>query len=346
MKILKFLLYAVLGLVALVCLLGFFAKKTYHIERSIEIDAPDSVVISQVRLTKNFNKWQPWNDLDPKMTLTYFGTDGEVGSGYAWKGNEDVGEGKQTLTAATPTRLDYQLELTEPFKATPKSFFVFEPKGEKTKVSWGFDPVLPFPVNVWAMFTDVDKAFGADYERGLGNLKKVCEAITHPKYGGYEVLAMDIPLKNYVGLRRVVPFEEIMKSFETGFDSIGATILEQKLTTNGPRAGIFWNYDLEKGTSDMAPAIPVNEQKKLGNGFGVFSLGGQKGYVIDYFGVYDSTGKAHDAMALFLKAKGLVEVPPAIEEYVTDVTKEPDTSKWLTRVIYFATPKADSTAKQ
>ncbi|MEN9415964.1 MAG: hypothetical protein RLZ62_2268, partial [Bacteroidota bacterium] len=64
MKFIKYLLYFVLGLVALIGLLGIFAKKTYHIERSVEIDAPKALVYEQIRFFKNFNEWSPWLKLD------------------------------------------------------------------------------------------------------------------------------------------------------------------------------------------------------------------------------------------------------------------------------------------
>jgi hypothetical protein len=40
-----------------------------------------------------------------------------------------------------------------------------------------------------------------------------------------------------------------------------------------------------------------------------------------------------------LAANNLVYVAPAIEEYVVTPATEKDTSKWLTKVIYFAEPQ-------
>ncbi len=45
----------------------------------------------------------------------------------------------------------------------------------------------------------------------------------------------------------------------------------------------------------------------------------------------------------YMEEKKLQSIPQVIEEYVTDPVQEPDTAKWLTRIIYFVEPKRDST---
>ncbi|MCC7246571.1 MAG: SRPBCC family protein [Saprospiraceae bacterium] len=342
MKFLKYLLYAVLGFVVLIVLLGLFAKKTYHVERSIEIDAPRHLVWDQVRHFKNFTKWQPWNDLDPNMQITYEGVDGEVGAAYAWKGTEDVGEGKEVIKKIEGDRIDLEISFKEPFQAVSPVFFQVTGDSMKTKVSWGMDTNFPFPINAWAMFTDINKAMGADYERGLGNLKKLCEGIAHPKYKGYEVVEMDMPVRYFVGLRKEVPITDISAFFQQNLPLAMSAVQENAMTPDGPPCTIVWSYNDSTGLTDMAAVVPVTAAKKLGDGIGVFTLGGRKALKIDYHGQYDSTGLAHAAMEEYLSKKMLTWVPPAIEEYVTDTAKEPDTTKWLTRIYYFAVPKSDS----
>lgn len=340
MKALKVLAYIILGLAAAVVGLGIFASKDYHIERSIEIDAPREVVLEQVRFFKNFPKWSPWQGLDPNMTSSITGTDGEVGAVYAWKGNDNVGAGKQTLKSVTPDRVDFEVVFTEPWESTAPSFVTLAEKGEKTRVSWGFDMHIGFPWNGLAMFTDVDAGVGKDYERGLANLKRICEEIAHKKYRGYEVAETEIPVKYYVGVRKVVAFPDIPAFFGANLPMAMSKVQEAGLPLAGGPSGLFWNYDETAGTTDMAAVVPTSVEKKLGGGVGVFTVGGGRALTIDYYGVYDSTGKAHFALDDYMAENKLRNIPPVIEEYVTDPGSEPDTSKWLTRIIYFVT--ADS----
>ncbi len=338
MRALKILLYIVLGLAAAVIGLGFFATKEYHVERSIEINAPHDTVFEQVRFFKNFPKWSPWQGIDPKMKTSISGTDGEVGAAYTWSGNDDVGTGTQTIKSITPQRIDIELAFKEPWESVSPSFIKLEDKGAKTHVSWGFDMHIGFPWNAFAMFTNVDAAVGKDYEHGLANLKRICEELAHPKYRGYEVTESDIPVKYYVGVRKVVPFAEIPAFFMNTLPLAMSTVQEQGLPLAGAPSGLFWTHDDSTGTADMAAVVPTSVEKKLGGGVGVFTVGGGRALVIDYYGVYDSTGKAHYAMGDYMTQKKLRNIPPAVEEYITDPGAEPDTSKWLTKIIYFVEP--------
>lgn len=262
MKALKYIFYILLSITLLIAGLGIFAKSSYHIERSIVIDAPKALVYDQVRLFKNFHEWLPWSKLDTNMQLIYGGTDGEAGSTYAWKGNKDAGEGKQTLKSVTPDRLEIQQDIVEPLETSIPAYFNITGDEEKTKVTWGFDPHLPFPVNVWAMFTDIDKAMGTDYERGLGYLKRRCESMAHKKYHGYEVAEEDIPAASYISVRKVVPIADISTFFAENLPKIMEVTQKDKLTLAGAPCGLFWSYDEKAGTSDMARSHSGAGRKK------------------------------------------------------------------------------------
>lgn len=338
MKALKIFLYIILGLVAFIIGLGLFGKSDYHIERSIEIDAPREIVYEQVRYFKNFPKWSPWQSLDPNMKTSIEGVDGEVGAVYNWVGNDKVGAGKQTLKNVSPGRIDLEVQFSEPWESISPSAIKMEAQGEKTLVSWGFDMHVGFPWNGFAMLTDMDAAVGKDYERGLGNLKRICEEIAHPKYLGYEVAETEIPVKYYVGVRKNLSFDSLQAFYEAIFPQAMSAIQEQGLTPAGAPSSLTWIWDDSTHTTDMAAAVPIAEAKKFGNGLGVFTVGGGRALVIDYYGMYDSIGSAHLAMEDYMVKKSLRCIPPVLEEYITDPMAEPDTSKWLTKVIYFVEP--------
>jgi effector-binding domain-containing protein len=343
MKALKYIFYLLLGLSALIGGLGIFAKSNYHLERSIVIDAPKSLVYDQIRLFKNYHEWSPWSKLDPNMKPTFSGTDGEAGSTYTWAGNDDVGTGVQTLKTVSPDRLDYQLDLTEPFESSIPAYFSITGDEEKTKVTWSIDPHFPFPVNVWSMFTDVDKAMGPDFERGLGYLKRRCESMAHKKYHGYEVAEEEVPAAYYVSIRKEVSFADVSTFYAENLPKIMEATAKEKLTSAGAPCGLYWTWNEESSLTDMAVAVPVLEEKKLSKDLQVFKIGGSKALVIDYLGDYAKMKEAHMAMDDYMSGNHLRNVPPVIESYITDPATEPDTAKWLTRVIYFVEPMPDST---
>lgn len=339
MKTLKVLLYIVSGLAALVVALGLFGKKSYHIERSIEIDAPKDLVYEYARYFKNFRDWSPWAALDPKMSVTITGNDGNVGAAQEWVGNDAVGEGQQTITAMTPERIDMEVKFIRPFESTSPTYMAFRENDRKTQVTWAFDMHVAFPWNGFAMFTDMDAGVGADYERGLKILKKNCEAIAHKKYRGYEVAEIEIPEKYYVGVRKTVAFTDIGTFFSGNLSKAMSEVQKSGATLAGAPSGLYWSYDEQAGKTDMAAAVPIAENKKFQSPWSVFPVGGHKALVIEYFGPYEKTGEAHMAMDEYMAEKGLQNIPPVIEEYITDPSQEPDTAKWLTKVVYFVEAK-------
>lgn len=336
MKALKILLYIVLGLGALWMLLGFFARKDYHIERTAEINAPREVVFEQVRLFKNLKNWSPWHVYDPNMKTEITGTDGEPGARYSWSGNDKVGKGYQLMKSITPGRVEIDVDWG--WGVSPAFFSLEETAGEKTNVIWAMDMHVAFPWNAFAMLTDVNAFVGKDFENGLANLKRVCEQIAHPKYRGYEVAEVDIPVTYYLGIRKIVDTADITAYYTEHLPKIMQMATNKKLTLAGPPSGLFWTWGSE---TDMAAAIPVSENAKL-DSMQTFPAGG-KALVIEYLGPYQAIGEAHLAMDDYMNEKKLHNIPPVIEAYVTDPSTEPDTLKWLTKVIYFVEPKPDST---
>lgn len=112
------------------------------------------------------------------MKQEFRGTDGTVGFVSAWEGNEDVGKGEQEIVHIVEgSRLDYQLRFIEPFEAKANSYMAIEPITEnQTRVQWGFDSRMPYPMNLMLLFVDMEEAIGNDLETGLNKLKTILEA--------------------------------------------------------------------------------------------------------------------------------------------------------------------------
>src|SRR5215467_7592994 len=85
--------------VVLVLFIVFVATRpaTFHIERSITINAPAERAFAQVNDLHAWAGWSPFEKLDPNMTKTYSGPPTGAGSACAWSGNNQAGEGKMTI---------------------------------------------------------------------------------------------------------------------------------------------------------------------------------------------------------------------------------------------------------
>ncbi|WP_299208299.1 SRPBCC family protein [uncultured Dokdonia sp.] len=172
------LIYIVATILVIIIILAAIAPKTYQVSRSIVIDKPKEIVFPYVKMVKNQDHWSPWKRKDPDMKQTYTGTDGEVGFKASWKGNKDVGEGSQTITAVVENeRIDNHLIFLKPWKSESDGYYTVEDAGAgQTKVVWGFKGQNKFPATILMLFINMDKVVGKDFEEGLQNLKIILEA--------------------------------------------------------------------------------------------------------------------------------------------------------------------------
>ena len=178
MGILKKVLVVLILLLAIVLIAAYVMPKEYAVSREITINKPVDSVFNYVRSLKNQNEFSVWANLDPKMKSTYKGTDGQVGSISAWESKvKEVGVGEQEITKITENkRIDFALRFKEPFEDTAVGFMSTDAvAGNQTKVKWGINGVMPYPMNIMMPMMKMDEMLGKDLQKGLENLKTKME---------------------------------------------------------------------------------------------------------------------------------------------------------------------------
>lgn len=172
-----YFLYGIVGIIVLLLIIGLFLSKDMRVTKSVVINKGLSEVFNYVKFLKNQDEFSKWGSLDPNMKKTYTGTDGTVGFVSAWEGNKNVGQGEQEILKIDEgKRIDYALRFIKPFKSYADAFMIFEDAGNnQTKVSWGFNSKMPYPMNVMCLFINMSERVGADFQLGLDNLKKKLE---------------------------------------------------------------------------------------------------------------------------------------------------------------------------
>lgn len=179
MKVVKKILIGLLGIVAILLITGLFIKKDYAVHREIVINKPKQEVFDYIKLLKNQDNFSVWAMTDPKMKKTYTGTDGTVGFVSAWDSqNKDVGKGEQEIKKITEgERIDFELRFIKPFESTEKAYMTTEAiSPAQTKVRWGFDGHMAYPMNLMLLFMDFDQMLGDQLKTGLDNLKVKLES--------------------------------------------------------------------------------------------------------------------------------------------------------------------------
>ncbi len=172
----KKLLLALLVIIVVFVVIVATRPAEFQVSRSVTIAAPAPVVFDQVNNLKKWHAWSPWAKRDPNMKLTYSGPESGTGAAYAWAGNNEVGEGKMTITDSRPNeKVDFKLEFFKPFEATNAAAFKFQPEGDKTKVTWSMNGKHNFVGKTICMFMDMEKMVGGDFEKGLADMKSLAE---------------------------------------------------------------------------------------------------------------------------------------------------------------------------
>ncbi|WP_427018286.1 SRPBCC family protein [Pseudarthrobacter sp. P1] len=144
---------------------------TYAVTRNALINAPAAELFALVNNFNSWTQWSPWETVDPTMERTYSGSESGVGAKYAWSGNSKAGSGNMEIVeTSAPGRINIRLEFTKPFKAVNPNVFTFAPEGGGTRVTWTMSGENKGIAKIFALFMNMDKMVGKDFEKGLSQL--------------------------------------------------------------------------------------------------------------------------------------------------------------------------------
>ncbi len=175
MKILKRILILVAVIFAAIFVLALFLPSRYHVERSIVINAPVDSVFQNLN---NLKKWQDWipnnRDNDSTFVMHYSGPSEGVGAMQDWEARK-LGKGAIKITKSEFGKLvEFEESLGESnYKAN--GAFLLTSSGNEVRVTWQDEGSLGYNPISRIMGRYYDRIIGGDYEKGLHNLKNICE---------------------------------------------------------------------------------------------------------------------------------------------------------------------------
>jgi hypothetical protein len=150
----------------------------FQVRREISIAAPTEFAYEQVADFELWQRWSPWEGLDPALKRTYSGSERGLGARYAWVGNSQAGEGQMSIVdAREDEHLGIALEFLKPFPAKNLAEFDFRAEGPAgSHVTWTMSGENGFMGKAFGLIMDMDSLVGGDFEKGLAQLKAVAEA--------------------------------------------------------------------------------------------------------------------------------------------------------------------------
>ena len=176
MRFLKRLLIGLPLLIATFVVVVALQPDDYRVTRSTVIAAPAAAVFAQVNDLRKWENWSPWAKLDPNARVTFSGPAAGQGASFHWDGNDKVGAGTMMITESKPdTRVTTRTDFVRPFIGTSHSDFVLSQMGDQTNVIWTMSGTHSFISKAICLVMSMETMLGADFERGLAQLKQVAE---------------------------------------------------------------------------------------------------------------------------------------------------------------------------
>lgn len=342
MRTLKTILIVLLSLVVLLAILGAMGSSAFKAGRSVTIHAPAAAAFANIRSLQRMDEWGPWREEDPGMTNSFEGPEGQVGSISRWKGASGAGS-QEVIAIEEDKSMRTRLIFEEPWRSEYTGIFEVESMGDSCRVTWGMEGENGWAGRIFSVFMDPDQMVGPMFEKGLANLKTLTEGqhlavqeeLKRKTFGGYVIETVERPSMTYLGKRSVVKWTDLKSFFgkwlPASFEGAG----KSGIRTTGPPTAVYFMWDDVKKQADLLAGVPVEMAGDIKvPGLDVYTVPACKVLVIPYWGAYEGIGAAHEAMDAMIKANGLTHYGNVFEEYVTDPMAEPDTSKWLTNVLY------------
>jgi effector-binding domain-containing protein/ribosome-associated toxin RatA of RatAB toxin-antitoxin module len=335
MRILKIIGIIFLILIALYIVACFLGSERVDVQRSTIIDAPAPIIYNQIVDVKKWEGWSPWIEADTSIQTTYGDKTVGVGASYSWIDGKGTTGNLEVIEAEKNTSLKTKIQFGN-FPGFSYGEWTLNPTDTGTVVTWHMTSDTDVPFLARAFTINMDDMIGSDFEKGLSNIKKIAEAKAQPPYGyrGYTIELQEIPTRKFLAHREEIAISDIEGFYTEHLGKLMGTVARSGTELDGAPIGLYYTWDEENGRTDMAAAIGIKGDVEPTGQSQIVIIPAGKAAVVNYSGPYEGLGEAHMAIDDYLNDFSVEAKSPVIEEYVTDPMAEPDTSKWMTKIIY------------
>ena len=318
------------GLVALLLfaafvVTGYLLPTHAHVERSITIERPATMLFAIVNSYRNFEQWSPWAERDPNAVYALSGPGSGVGARMSWSGEPHlVGSGWQEITASKPyEQIDIQLNFDS--QGIANSRFTFQPLGDSTLVTWSFDSELTEGLDFFDGFLAryfgllFDRWIGNDYEKGLANLKQFSESLPVSDFSQLEINQLNVTAQDilFVTTSSSQDPADIASAIAVAYAEISEFMNAGGVHMSGQPMAITRAW--EEGGYRFDAAIPVDliPGRLSGNVQAGSSPSGPAVRAIHH-GAIDQMMPTYEKLAAYMSAHGLNHGSVSWEHYITD----------------------------
>ncbi len=331
MKAIKIFLLVVVSLIVILLIVTALLPSHYHVEKSLEIEAPASMVYDQVNQLHNWPKWSPWFALDSNMKVTYSDMAEGKDAFFEWNSEkENVGKGKMTIEEAKPSEyLKFDVRFGNgDMKST--SEWKFDEKNGITKVTWTMDGDVGF-FGRWFL-NSIESQIGADYDNGLAKLDSLVKTL--PKYT-IDITEMDVQPIRMIAVHDSTSMSEsdIQKKMASAFMELLGFMQKNNIPHKGFPIAITNDWGKDFWEFNCGMPIEMDAKYKLSGRIIFDTIPACKVVMGVHVGPYDQSEESFRQIMTYMKEKGYQQDGRIWEEYINDPMNTPP-EKLITR-IYF-----------
>jgi Polyketide cyclase / dehydrase and lipid transport len=168
MKFLRFVLFALFGLLATLFGIAYFKTSVWTAEAAIIVETAPDKVLPLVASPKQWLNWNLWSDpTEEGFEATFEGPESGPGATLRWKSLKN--NGRLTIQAASlADGVDCELDLDD---MPGKARFRLEPYGVQTRVRWSYSGDLGGNLGARFILSWIEKGIQTTMQKGLGNLR-------------------------------------------------------------------------------------------------------------------------------------------------------------------------------
>ena len=335
---------AILVLAGILLATALVLPSEVHVERSIIIERPPSVVYGLLNDYQHFTAWSPWAERDPNTRYTYTGPGHGVGSRMSWDGDpRQVGKGSQEIIASEPySMIRVSLDFEDQGRAV--SYFDIRPEGRGTRLEWGFDTDVTegrdFVGAVLGKYFGLlfDRWVGADYEEGLERFKQYAETFPAADYAGLEIEEVTAEAQPilFVSTSSAQSDEAVARALGAAFAEISRFMAARGLERVGMPMSIIRSRNENGFQFDAAIPVARSNIDPPGNIKAGWSPSGEAIRVV-HKGAYSSIAETYRKAASYMAVRGVGQGGVSWEHYITDPGSTPE-DQLITHIYFLIEP--------
>lgn len=296
-----------------------------HVERSITVERPPTVVYGLLNDYHHFQAWSPWSERDPNARYEFTGPQRGVGARLAWEGDpRQVGTGWQEISASEPYSMIHT-HLNFEGQGEADAYFDIRPAGRGTRLEWGFDTDVTEGRDFFGALMGkymgllFDRWIGKDYEQGLERFKQYAETFPDADYADTEIEIVEAVAEPilYIPTSSGQSEEALASALGAAYGAISRYMASRGIEHAGKPMSI--SHAWEENNYKFDAAIPVGRADLAPSGnIRVGNTPSGPAVRAVHQGSYGTLGETYQKVAAFIAVNRFEHSGVTWEHYISD----------------------------